>query len=693
MRNRENNKIRYNIITVITYIVGIVLILQLFNLQIINGQEYRETSNTRLTRESDLKAARGNILDSTGNKLVTSEMAFSLELYKTKIENQELNNTILKTINILTQNGDKYIDNLPIAIDPIRYTIEGEELNSWKTYMDIDENATAQEAFNYLKNEYEITNTNDEETIKIMAVRYEITRTGYSNIKPVQIAKNISRESAIQIKEQSNSLPGTTISTYPVVQYTSGNLASHILGTVGAITQEELEEYGDEYDQNDIVGKDGIEYMFEEYLKGTDGVKQIDMAVDGTVTEEYISEEAVAGADVVLTIDANLQKVAEEALEKNIKKIASGGFYETSAADAGAVVVMNVKTGEVLAMASYPDFDPQLFVDGISTEQYNEYQEMHNLVNRAISGTYAPGSIYKMVTATAGLETGAITTKTEINDTGVYPKWGNPVCWYWRSYRTGHGYLNVTEAIQKSCNYFFYETGARTGIENIEKYAKYYGLGTKTGIELPGEAAGTIASPTVSESHGDTWYPGYTLSAAIGQGDNSFSPIQMARYISILANGGNRVDVTLVKSIISADGTEVDKEEIRQYVNEKLGYEPEEVEDLDLKEENLDAIIRGLRGVTEAGGTAYSTFADFDIEVAGKTGSAETSDGERVNGWFVGFAPFDEPEIAVAVLIENAGSGGFTAETARDIMAEYFGMNANEVEEDMTAVPSTQIVR
>ena len=167
----------------------------------------------------------------------------------------------------------------------------------------------------------------------------------------------------------------------------------------------------------------------------------------------------------------------------------------------------------------------------------------------------------------------------------------------------------------------------------------------------------------------------------------------MARYISILANGGNRVDVTLVKSIIRADGTEVDKEEIRQYVNEKLGYEPEEVEDLDLKEENLDAIIRGLRGVTEAGGTAYSTFADFDIEVAGKTGSAETSDGERVNGWFVGFAPFDEPEIAVAVLIENAGSGGFTAETARDIMAEYFGMNANEVEEDMTAVPSTQIVR
>jgi len=688
----DNNKIRYNIVTIFIYIVGIILILQLFNLQIVHGQEYRETSNTRLTRESVLKAARGNILDSTGNKLVTSETSFSLELYKTKIEDSVLNNTILKTINILKSNKDEYIDNLPIAVNPVRYTLPEENLKSWKLSLEIDENANAQEAFDSLKKKYNITN-NDEEAIKIMAVRYEITRTGYSNIKPVEIAKDISRQSAIQIREQSNDLPGMTIATGSKVKYTSGNLASHILGQVGPISEEELKGKEDRYSLNDIVGKTGVEYIFEDYLKGTDGIKQIDMAVDGTVTEEYVTEEAVAGSDVVLTIDANLQKVAEEALKKNIDKIANGGFYKTSPANAGAVIVMNVKTGEVLAMASYPDYNPQLFIDGISQEQYDSYKEGKNLVNRAISGVYSPGSIYKMVTATAGLETGAITTKTKINDTGVYPKFGNPVCWYWRSYRRGHGYLNVTQAIQKSCNYFFYETGYRAGIENIVKYAEYYGLGMKTGIELLGEEIGTISRPEIVEARGEVWTPGYTLSAAIGQGDNGFTPIQMARYISSLANGGNRVDVTLIKNIMKPDGTEVDKKELENYVNERLGYTPTEVEDLNIKEENIDAILEGMKGVTEDGGTAYSTFAGFDIEVAGKTGSAETGDPDKVNGWFVGFAPFDDPEISVTVLIENAGSGGFTAETARDIMAEYFGMNANEVKEDMTAIPSTQVQR
>ena len=692
MGKNDNNKIRYNIVTIFIYIVGIILILQLFNLQIVHGQEYRETSNTRLTRESVLKAARGNILDSTGNKLVTSETSFSLELYKTKIEDSVLNNTILKTINILKSNKDEYIDNLPIAVNPVRYTLPEENLKSWKLSLEIDENANAQEAFDSLKKKYNITN-NDEEAIKIMAVRYEITRTGYSNIKPVEIAKDISRQSAIQIREQSNDLPGMTIATGSKVKYTSGNLASHILGQVGPISEEELKGKEDRYSLNDIVGKTGVEYIFEDYLKGTDGIKQIDMAVDGTVTEEYVTEEAVAGSDVVLTIDANLQKVAEEALKNNIDKIANGGFYKTSPANAGAVIVMNVKTGEVLAMASYPDYNPQLFIDGISQEQYDSYKEGKNLVNRAISGVYSPGSIYKMVTATAGLETGAITTKTKINDTGVYPKFGNPVCWYWRSYRRGHGYLNVTQAIQKSCNYFFYETGYRAGIENIVKYAEYYGLGMKTGIELLGEETGTISRPEIVEARGEVWTPGYTLSAAIGQGDNGFTPIQMARYISSLANGGNRVDVTLIKNIMKPDGTEVDKKELENYVNERLGYTPTEVEDLNIKEENIDAILEGMKGVTEDGGTAYSTFAGFDIEVAGKTGSAETGDPDKVNGWFVGFAPFDDPEISVTVLIENAGSGGFTAETARDIMAEYFGMNANEVKEDMTAIPSTQVQR
>ena len=421
------------------------------------------------------------------------------------------------------------------------------------------------------------------------------------------------------------------------------------------------------------------------------------MAVDGTITSEYVSKEAVAGSDVVLTIDANLQAVAEKALKANIKKIASGGFGKKKDAKAGAVVVMNVKTGEVLALASYPDYEPGLFVKGISEKTYNSYKKENNLYNRAVSGNYAPGSTFKMAVALAGLETNKITTKSTINDTGIYPRGGNPVCWYYTSYRSGHGYLNVSQAIKHSCNYFFYELGYRVGIDGIAKYANYLGLGKKTGIELEGETSGILASPQVAKDiNGADWYLGDTLSAAIGQSYNSFSPLQMAKYVSMLANGGKDIDVTLIKSIIKADGTEVSKEEINKYTNEKLGLKDQKTEDLNVKSENIQAILKGMKGVTsESGGTAYSTFADFNIELGGKTGSAQIGvDGkDGAHAWFVGFAPYDDPEIAVVVLVEKGGTGGYTAEVAKQIIAEYFGMNANSVTENMQAISSSESVR
>lgn len=487
---------------------------------------------------------------------------------------------------------------------------------------------------------------------------------------------------------------GVDIVTKPSVSYPSGTLASHILGTVGKITEDELKSKENSYGYNDIIGKTGIEYVYEEYLKGKNGTRQIDMSVDGTATDEYISKEAVAGSNVVLTIDANLQKVAEEALKTNIEKIASGGFSEKSNADAGAVVVMNVNTGEVLALASYPDYEPQLFVNGISTEKYNEYinSEVTPLINRAIGGAYAPGSTFKMITAIAGLESKAISPTEKINDTGVYPRAHKPVCWYWSSYHTGHGYLNVSDAIKHSCNYFFYETGYRMGIDTLSKYASYFGLGKKTGIELPSEVNGDLACREKVESQNKDWYIGDTLSAAIGQSYNNFTPVQMAKYISILVNGGKQVDVSIIKNIVNPDGTEVTKEEINEFTNNKLNLNSDETENLNIKEENLKAVLEGMRGVTsESGGTAYSTFKNFNIEVGGKTGSAQA--GKKTNGWFVGFAPFESPEIAVVVLVENGGHGGYTAEVARDIFAEYFGMNTNDVTEDMMAISTIQSVR
>ena len=689
----RNTNLRYNLITILVYIVGIVLIVQLFNLQIVNGKEYRETSNTRLSRETVIKAARGSIKDRTGNLLVTTKMGFNIELYKTKINTTTLNKTILNTIKILENNNDKYINNLPILIEPFKFTIDDEESQvNWKKENDIKEDATPEQCFYELKEKYKIEQHNILEAYKIMVVRYEISRNGYSSIRPVTIAKDVSRESAVKLGEQSIYFPGISATNEPMVSYPSGSLASHILGYVGNITETELDGREDTYGINDVIGKVGIQYVFEEYLRGKDGIKQLDMSVDGTITDEYITQEAVAGSDVILTIDANLQAATEKALANNIKKIASGGFSKRSDAKAGAAVVMNVKTGEILAMASYPDYEPELFVNGISQKKLDEYNKGDNIFNRAISGVYAPGSTFKMITAIAGLETGVITPTEKINDIGVYKKAHEPACWIWNSYGMSHGWLNVTEAITHSCNYFFYEVGYRATIDNIAKYAKYYGLGEKTNVELPMEEKGIVATRDKAKERGDEWQIGETLSAAIGQSYNSYTPIQMAKYISMLANGGEPIDVTIVKSINDVNGNQVSKEDITKFVNAKLGLTKEKKENLNIKKGNIDAILKGMKGVTsEEGGTAYSTFANFNIELGGKTGSAQTDVQGKINGWFVGFAPYEEPEIAVVVLVENAGSGSYTAEVARDIFQEYFGMNMEKVEEDLTAMPSTEI--
>lgn len=689
----RNTNLRYNLITILVYIVGIVLIVQLFNLQIVNGKEYRETSNTRLSRETVIKASRGSIKDRTGNLLVTTKMGFNIELYKTKINTTTLNKTILNTIKILENNNDKYINNLPISIEPFKFTIDDEESQvNWKKENDIKEDATPEQCFYELKEKYKIEQDNILEAYKIMVVRYEISRNGYSSIRPVTIAKDVSRESAVKLGEQSIYFPGISATNEPMVSYPSGSLASHILGYVGNITETELDGREDTYGINDVIGKVGIQYVFEEYLRGKDGIKQLDMSVDGTITDEYITQEAVAGSDVILTIDANLQAATEKALANNIKKIAGGGFSKRSDAKAGAAVVMNVKTGEILAMASYPDYEPELFVNGISQKKLDEYNKGDNIFNRAISGVYAPGSTFKMITAIAGLETGVITPTEKINDIGVYKKAHEPACWIWNSYGMSHGWLNVTEAITHSCNYFFYEVGYRATIDNIAKYAKYYGLGEKTNVELPMEEKGIVATRDKAKERGDEWQIGETLSAAIGQSYNSYTPIQMAKYISMLANGGEPIDVTIVKSINDVNGNQVSKEDITKFVNAKLGLTKEKKENLNIKKENIDAILKGMKGVTsEEGGTAYSTFANFNIELGGKTGSAQTDVQGKINGWFVGFAPYEEPEIAVVVLVENAGSGSYTAEVARDILQEYFGMNMEKVEEDLTAMPSTEI--
>ena len=687
MANLDKKNVRYNILTIIVYIIGIIMIGQLFNLQIVHGEEYLEKSNSRLTRENTIKAARGNIKDCNGNILAGTSIRYSLEIYKSKIDESVLNSTILKIVNILEKNGDEYNNEFPIDTVTMQYKYSDKgKIIEFLKENNLKENFTAEQTIDFYINKYNLQEYSKEEAIKIITIRYGITKNGYSSMKGYEISQNISEESIAEIEEKSQEFPGVTIDYIPIREYKYGSLLSHVLGYVGKINSE---EYNNNigYDLNDYIGKTGIEYVCEKFLKGTDGLKQTDMSVDGTITGEYITEKAIQGNDVILTIDTKVQQATEESLKNNIETINEGGYGEARTVNAGCAVVLNVKTGEVIALCSYPDFEPQLFVDGISTEKWNEYtaENTRALLNRTIQTAYAPGSIFKMIPAIAGLETNAITIDEQINCTGIYSKGYQPRCWYYSTYGRGHGYLTVSQAIKKSCNCYFYEVGTRIGIETIEEYATYFGLGQKTDIELPGEISGTLAGKKLYEKLGETWYYGNTLSAVIGQAENNFTPIQMAKYIAMLTNGGKQIDITLIKDIVSSDGTSLDKTEIDLYIKNRLGLNNEKKEDLNIKEENLEAILEGMRAVTtETGGTAYSVFRDFEIEVGGKTGTAEA--GENTNAWFVGFAPYSDPEIAVVVFIENGEHGSYSARITRDIMEAYFGLN-EEVSEDKTAQP------
>ena len=692
----EKSNFRYNILTTTVYVIGIIILIQLFNLQIVNGSEYRENSNTKLTREASIEAARGSITDRSGNVLISTEMEFYLEMYKSKTDDNQLNDSILLMTTILEQNGDSYIDNFPISINPFEFHFGSEEeLTNWKKEYKIPETASAEEAFYLFRDKYNINSDDVKEIRQILAIRYAISTVGYSTTRSIEISKRISRNSAIQLQENSQNLTGVNIIVEPTRVYHAGKLASHILGYMGRISeknQKEFESRGDthEYKVDDKVGQTGIEKTFEEYLRGEDGKKQIDMSVDGTVTGEYTSQEAIGGADIALTIDANLQKITEDALEVNIGQIRAGELGDPSSAEGGAAVVINVKTGEILAMASYPDYEPGLFYNGISNAKYQEYiQNPYNpLYSKAFQSSYEPGSTFKMVTAVAALETGTTDTKRKINDNG--PFYGitddtahPPACWYYNDYGHGHGYLNVSQAIQKSCNYYFFQVSTEMGIDNLVRYAKFFGLGDKTGIEIAGENSGNLASRETAEQKKVVWSAAQTAYAAIGQGLNSFSPLQMAKYIAMVANGGHKLDVTIIKSITNSDGTLVSRDEIDEFINKKLGLNPDDSENFELKEETVRAVLEGMRSVTEGeGGTAYNTFKDFPISVGGKTGSAETSDKNKTNAWFAGFAPYNDPEIAVVVMVENGKHGFYTAEVVKQVIYEYFGMNMEQIRED-----------
>lgn len=709
--NTEKDRvIRFRIVYLILIIVGVILIAQLFNLQVIQGEQFRDSSQRRLFRDAEIKAPRGEILDRNGIVLATNREAFNIEIMKTAVSPEDINSMILTLVKVLEKNGDTYRDNFPISINPIRLDLRYQDIidiqeigNFYKNFKIKDTNISDVQLFKDIRHFYNIDDRiSTIDARKIMAIRYEMGLQPLSPFDPVLIAVDVSKETVAELEERHLDFPGVTISVEPIREYPNTLAAAHVIGYIGKINQKELKSRKDKgYDHNDMIGKSGVEKTFEEFIKGKDGIRKVEMDLSGRLTGEFdasfseTEENAPKpGNNIYLTLDYNLQKAAEKSLEDTIKQINTGEFKDKfDDAQTGAAVVIDVKTGEILAMASYPAFNPATFVKGVTKNDWDILmdKELTPLRNRSIQGAYSPGSTFKMITAMAALEEGKVSTGEKIIDEGIYKRYKDyqPRCWIWNSGHTTHGAVDVTKAIKVSCNYYFYEMGYRTGIDNINKFARMFGLGSKTGVELPGEAKGIIASPeykkTVFKNKRDqVWFPGETLQAAIGQSYYSFTPVQMANYIATLANGGTKSRPHILKKMVDWKGEPVNKKDINSVLSENLGIDiNDEPEKLNLNKNFLKYIFLGMESVTgDAGGTAYATFANFPVKVAGKTGTAQvreynknTGKKKSDNAWFVGFAPYDNPKIAVSVIIENGGHGSYTAPVARDIFAEYFGLN------------------
>ena len=502
-----------------------------------------------------------------------------------------------------------------------------------------------------------------EDARAVAGVLYELylRSTGVYQANEYVFAQEVDIDFISRVKEQS--LPGVVIEATTVRQYHTP-YAAHLLGRVTPIFPEEVEYYtsldedGDgvpDYSLNDTVGRDGVEQAFESYLRGDPGMRTVERNTEGKIVSETWLEEPEPGGNVVLTLDIGLQGYVEQVLAASVPAI--DVEEETGGA---ACVVLDVDTAEVLTCASYPTYDITRY-----NADYNQYASDPTmpLLNRALQGLYAPGSTFKMVTAVAGLETGIIEPDTEIEDLGRYTYWSSPqpMCWIYWQRGTTHGWINVSEAIEVSCNYFFYEVGREVGIDVLVDYATRFGLGQYTGIELF-EEKGVMASPEFTESLGGTWYEGSVLSVAIGQESSQFTPVQLANYIATLVNGGTRNAVHLLKEVKSGDFSQVE-----------YTYEPQVLGTIEIETENLQAVKAGMLALTTQGSVSQH-FRDLPFQAGGKTGSAQVDDQTDANAIFVCFAPYDDPEVALALVVERGGSGSELGAMAADILSYYFSV-------------------
>lgn len=667
MDNQAKLLRRLLVLFVVLALCGGTAVAALFSLQMINGEEYRLQAERRLTSNMTVTASRGEILDRYGRPLVTNRTVFSLRLDYAYWDKEKQNQTILALARLVREDGAVVEDSLPISAEA-PFTYIGEETDSVRETLaayaeekKLGAGLTADQMMTALRTYYKIDHAlGDADARTIAGVRYEMAQTDFSLFAPFIFAHDISMDLVTKVKEQHKDFAGVDIETESVREYKT-EYAAHILGRVGIIYREEWNGEGgykeQGYSMNAIVGKDGMERVLEPYLRGKDGSRSVETNISGNVTGVISSEPPQPGNNCILTLDIELQQATEEALENTIKGI--------STAKTGAAVVVQVGTGEVLAMASYPTYKLATF--------NRDYDQLYNdpnkpMINRATSATYAPGSTFKPMVALAALEEGIISSSTTIYCNRVYD--------YFQGQRftcTGyHGRLDAMHAIQKSCNIFFYETGRLLGGDKIEQWAAQFGLGQKTGIELSeaswSGAAGPAHRADMLENNPalNPWMPGDNVQAAIGQSDNAFTPVQMANYIATLASGGKHYAAHLLKSVKSYDYTQTIKDDTPTLLNT-----------VEMSDANLRLVKEGMKAVVSEGGTAARIFRNYPIAIGGKSGTAQLGrdkNGNKIpnNGVFVAFAPYENPEIAICVVVEGGNSGSEVAPAVRDILDAYF---------------------
>ncbi len=602
---------RLDILTVLLVLIFVALVSRLTYLQVVKGPEYQRLAEGNRTRQVNVVAPRGDFFDRNGVVLVASRPGFVVSIVP----------------------GNKPVPSAVITQTAAILGMDAKEI--------VDRLARSKSAF-----------------------------------EPVRLKIDVGQHIVAAIEERRAELPGVVVEILPVRSYVHNQMGVHVFGYVSEISETELASMGDRgYRAGDLIGQSGLERKYDSFIKGIDGGSQIEVDVAGRMVQVLAKKEPVPGNNLVLTIDYRLQKVAEEALDEQLRYLQQQGGRRN--AKAGAVVVLNPKNGEVLAMASRPAFDPNQFIGGISTQNWKAINEnpFHPMDNRAIAGEYPPGSTFKIVTGTAALELKKVTANELIFDSGQH--WLVPKV---NAAGEALGWINFHQALSMSDNVYFYELGNRLGIDALERYARMFGLGSYTGIDLPGESDGLVANRKYKElNYKEDWYLAETFDAAIGQGFQLATPLQIAVLMSEIANGGRRWRPHIVGKVLSSKGELVKAMPV------------EEVGRIDISPETLKLVRDGLRGVSEAGGTGAGVFANFPVPVAGKTGTAENPHGDD-HGWFVAYGPFDDPRLTVAVIIEQGGYGSSSAgPVARKILETAFNLKPALVEAVRKPIPGTAL--